>query len=136
MDQWHIVVATRTARDGTLQVDRKPVIEGMANGAFTQTSFKTDLYIGGVDNFDEVAKKAQVSESFIGDIQRVRFLKDMDRFCNIKKKTVIEFGLEIDNAEICLISSKITLLSGNLLAFLGALALTSCKTDLYKVRLL
>ncbi len=72
MDQWHIVIATRTARDGTLQVDSKPIVEGMASGGFTQTSFKTDLYIGGVDNFDHVAKKAGLSESFIGDIQRVR----------------------------------------------------------------
>ncbi|XP_072023785.1 LOW QUALITY PROTEIN: pikachurin-like [Amphiura filiformis] len=71
MDQWHIVVASRTDTCDTLQVDSRPIVEGMASGGFTQTSFKTELYIGGVDNWDFVANKAEVSESFIGDIQRV-----------------------------------------------------------------
>ncbi|XP_038074554.1 pikachurin-like [Patiria miniata] len=71
LNEWHIAIASRTARDGTLQVDKRRVLSGMAEGAFTQLTFAGDLYIGGVDDASHVSKKAEMSTSFVGDIQKV-----------------------------------------------------------------
>ena len=78
LNEWHIAIASRTARDGTLQVDKRPVIEGMAEGAFTQLTFAGDLYIGGVEDKAHISHKAQIGTSFVGDIQKVGI------FCPLK----------------------------------------------------
>ncbi|PIK59626.1 hypothetical protein BSL78_03481, partial [Apostichopus japonicus] len=71
MDVWHSVSAARTAREGILRVNDLPPVQGFSGGAFTQINFKTDLYIGGVHNYDEIPRNAEISSSFVGDIQRV-----------------------------------------------------------------
>ncbi|XP_071799279.1 pikachurin-like [Asterias amurensis] len=71
LNKWHIAVASRTARDGTLQVDKRKVIEGMAEGAFTQLTFAGDLFIGGVEDQAHISHKADIGTSFVGDIQKV-----------------------------------------------------------------
>ena len=54
-----------------LRVDNQPTVQALAPGAFTQTSFDTSLYIGGIDNVDILSKEVAVKNSFSGDIQRV-----------------------------------------------------------------
>ncbi|XP_022092221.1 pikachurin-like [Acanthaster planci] len=71
LNEWHIAIASRTARDGTLQVDKRRVLSGMSEGAFTQLTFGSDLYIGGVDDASHISKNAEVETSFVGDIQKV-----------------------------------------------------------------
>lgn len=71
LNVWHAVSAARTSREGILRVNDLPPVQGFSRGAFTQISFKTDLYIGGVHNYDELPRHAAVTSSFVGDIQRV-----------------------------------------------------------------
>jgi hypothetical protein len=70
MDEWHVVNFTRTGRDGRLQVDNQPGVEGMSKGAFTQLTLTLDLFIGGHRNYDEVATHAAIRQSFTGCIQK------------------------------------------------------------------
>lgn len=55
-----------------LRVDNQPTVTALAPGAFTQTSFDTNLYIGGIDDIDLLSREMAVKNSFSGDIQRVR----------------------------------------------------------------
>ncbi|XP_041474995.1 pikachurin-like isoform X2 [Lytechinus variegatus] len=71
LHEWHIVEVSRTAREGMLRVDNQPTVTALAPGAFTQTSFDTNLYIGGIDDIDLLSREVAVKNSFSGDIQRV-----------------------------------------------------------------
>lgn len=71
MNVWHAVSAARTAREGILRVNDHDPVQGFSKGGFSQISFKTDFYIGGVHNYDELPRNAEISSSFVGDIQRV-----------------------------------------------------------------
>ncbi|XP_070563063.1 pikachurin-like [Ptychodera flava] len=71
LDEWHVAVFSRTGLEGILELDDEPAVKAKAEGAFTQTSFSTDLYLGGHDNWDVMAKYAAVNSSFIGDVQKV-----------------------------------------------------------------
>ncbi|XP_015907469.1 pikachurin [Parasteatoda tepidariorum] len=69
--EWHTAFISRTGRDGILEVDEQPKVEGTSPGAFTQLSLPLNMYIGGVHDARDVARKAFITESFTGCIQRV-----------------------------------------------------------------
>ncbi|KAM8960879.1 pikachurin [Pelodytes ibericus] len=71
LGQWHEVRVSRTAKNGILQVDNQNQVEGLAEGAFTQIKCNTDIYIGGVPNYDTVKKNSGVLRPFSGSIQRL-----------------------------------------------------------------
>ncbi|GFU18607.1 hypothetical protein NPIL_372691 [Nephila pilipes] len=68
---WHSVFISRTGRDGILEVDDQPKVEGISPGAFTQLSLPLNMYVGGVHDARDVARKASITESFTGCIQKV-----------------------------------------------------------------
>ncbi|XP_006814478.1 pikachurin-like, partial [Saccoglossus kowalevskii] len=94
LDEWHTAVISRTGLEGILELDSLPAVRDKAEGAFTQTSFKTDLYIGGHSNWDEVAKYASIKSSFVGDIQKVVV---NDRLIDLVEDALT--GVNIDNAD-------------------------------------
>ncbi|XP_022241619.1 pikachurin-like isoform X2 [Limulus polyphemus] len=71
MNEWHTLFVSRTGRNGILEVDSQPRVEGMSQGAFTQLSLPLNLYLGGVPDLDDVADKADIKSSFSGCIQKV-----------------------------------------------------------------
>ena len=71
--EWHLAHLWRHGRRGILQLDGEPTVNGTARGAFTQLTLTLDLFLGGHRNFDEVARNAEISESFHGCIQKVLF---------------------------------------------------------------
>lgn len=68
---WHTAFISRTGRDGILEVDEQHKVEGISPGAFTQLSLPLNMYIGGVHDLRDVARKASITESFTGCIQKV-----------------------------------------------------------------
>ncbi|GFR15204.1 pikachurin [Trichonephila clavata] len=74
---WHSVFISRTGRDGILEVDNQPKVEGISPGAFTQLSLPLNMYIGGVHDARDVARKASITESFTGCIQKVTGIEEL-----------------------------------------------------------
>ncbi|XP_023392683.1 pikachurin [Pteropus vampyrus] len=70
LGHWHELHVSRTAKNGILQVDKQKVVEGMAEGGFTQIKCNTDIFIGGVPNYDEVKKNSGIIKPFSGSIQK------------------------------------------------------------------
>ncbi|XP_069897165.1 pikachurin isoform X1 [Dipodomys merriami] len=71
LDQWHELRVSRTAKNGILQVDKQKAVEGMAEGGFTQIKCNTDIFIGGVPNYDDVKKNSGIFKPFSGSIQKI-----------------------------------------------------------------
>ncbi|XP_044537322.1 pikachurin [Gracilinanus agilis] len=71
LGHWHELHVSRTAKNGILQVDRQRTVEGMAEGAFTQIKCNTDIFIGGVPNYDNVKKNSGILQPFSGSIQKI-----------------------------------------------------------------
>ncbi|XP_048451342.1 pikachurin isoform X1 [Rhincodon typus] len=71
LNQWHDVKVSRTAKSGILQVDDQHTVEGMAEGAFTQIKCNTDLFFGGIPDYDNVRKNSEVLQPFTGSIQNI-----------------------------------------------------------------
>ncbi|XP_074526385.1 pikachurin isoform X3 [Halichoeres trimaculatus] len=71
LDTWHELRVSRTAKSGILQVDSQRPMEGIAEGAFTQISCSSPLYIGGVPEYDKTKKTAGVKKPFTGIIQKL-----------------------------------------------------------------
>ncbi|KAL2087729.1 hypothetical protein ACEWY4_016557 [Coilia grayii] len=69
--RWHEARASRTAREGILQVDNQNTVEGLADGAFTQIYCSSSLYLGGVPNYSATRRDSGVREPFTGSIQQV-----------------------------------------------------------------
>ncbi|KAG8201453.1 hypothetical protein JTE90_024323 [Oedothorax gibbosus] len=67
---WHTVFISRTGRDGLMEVDDQPRVRGTSPGAFTQLSLPLNMYIGGIHDARDVARKASITESFTGCIQK------------------------------------------------------------------
>lgn len=72
LDHWHVARASRTGLQGILEVDDQPRSEGEAEGAYTQLTLLEGLFIGGHRNYDEVSKYHNMTNSFVGCIQKVR----------------------------------------------------------------
>ncbi|XP_035381867.1 pikachurin [Electrophorus electricus] len=71
MNTWHELHVSRTAKNGILQVDNQPPVEGNAEGAFTQIRCSSPLYIGGVPDYDITKSNAGVLRAFSGAIQKI-----------------------------------------------------------------
>ncbi|KAM7416825.1 hypothetical protein PAMA_018745 [Pampus argenteus] len=70
LDAWHELRVSRTAKSGILQVDSQRPQEAIAEGAFTQISCSSPLYIGGVPEYDKTKRTAGVIKPFTGTIQK------------------------------------------------------------------
>lgn len=93
MDSWHELRASRTAKNGILQVDNQRPVEGMAEGAFTQIKCSSPLYIGGVPNYDITKPSAGLLRPFSGAVQRISL---NDR--SIELNPGQAFGINVLNA--------------------------------------
>ncbi|KAK1806966.1 hypothetical protein P4O66_005451 [Electrophorus voltai] len=71
MNTWHELHVSRTAKNGILQVDNQPPVEGNAEGAFTQIRCSSPLYIGGVPDYDITKSNAGILRAFSGAIQKI-----------------------------------------------------------------
>lgn len=71
LEEWHMLRATRTARLGTLTVDDQPEVGGYSEGAFTMLSLPLNLFIGGVSDLKDVAREADLIQSFTGCVQKI-----------------------------------------------------------------
>ncbi|KAM9360430.1 pikachurin isoform 2-T2 [Symphorus nematophorus] len=71
LDTWHELRVSRTAKSGILQVDSQRPMEGIAEGAFTQISCSSPLYIGGVPEYEKTKRTAGVIKPFTGVIQKL-----------------------------------------------------------------
>nr|XP_033788506.1 pikachurin isoform X1 [Geotrypetes seraphini] len=71
LGQWHQLHVSRTAKNGILQVDSQKSVESMAEGAFTQIKCNTDIFIGGVPDYDHVKKNSGILTPFSGSIQEI-----------------------------------------------------------------
>ncbi|XP_013792509.2 pikachurin-like, partial [Limulus polyphemus] len=71
MDKWHTLFVSRTGRNGVLEVDDQPRVEGTSQGAFTQLSLPLNLYLGGVPDLNDVAQLSGITASFSGCILEV-----------------------------------------------------------------
>ncbi|XP_045427467.1 pikachurin isoform X2 [Pipistrellus kuhlii] len=93
LGRWHELRVSRTAKNGILQVDKQKVVEGMAEGGFTQINCNTDIFIGGVPSYDEVKNKSGVLRSFSGSIQKITL---NDRAIHVRHD--FTHGVNVDNA--------------------------------------
>ncbi|XP_041487060.1 pikachurin isoform X1 [Microtus oregoni] len=93
LGQWHELRVSRTAKNGILQVDKQKVVEGMAEGGFTQINCNTDIFIGGVPNYDDVKKNSGILHPFSGSIQKI-ILNDRP----IHVKHDFTSGVNVENA--------------------------------------
>ncbi|KAL1783832.1 pikachurin isoform X2 [Sigmodon hispidus] len=93
LGQWHELRVSRTAKNGILQVDKQKTVEGMAEGGFTQIKCNTDIFIGGVPNYDEVKKNSGILHPFSGSIQKIIL---NDRTIHVKHD--FTSGVNVENA--------------------------------------
>ncbi|XP_015450801.1 pikachurin isoform X3 [Pteropus alecto] len=93
LGHWHELHVSRTAKNGILQVDKQKVVEGMAEGGFTQIKCNTDIFIGGVPNYDEVKKNSGIIKPFSGSIQKIIL---NDRTIHVKHD--FTSGVNVENA--------------------------------------
>ncbi|XP_007467677.1 PREDICTED: pikachurin isoform X2 [Lipotes vexillifer] len=71
LGHWHELHVSRTAKNGILQVDKQKVVQGMAEGGFTQIKCNSDIFIGGVPSYDAVKKSSGILRPFSGRIQKI-----------------------------------------------------------------
>nr|XP_045249578.1 pikachurin isoform X3 [Macaca fascicularis] len=93
LGNWHELRVSRTAKNGILQVDKQKVVEGMAEGGFTQIKCNTDIFVGGVPNYDDVKKNSGVLKPFSGSIQKIIL---NDRTIHVKHD--FTSGVNVENA--------------------------------------
>ncbi|KAK2497419.1 hypothetical protein MC885_008772 [Smutsia gigantea] len=93
LGHWHELHVSRTAKNGILQVDKQKVVEGMAEGGFTQIKCNTDIFIGGVPSYDDVKKNSGILTPFSGSIQKI-ILNDQ----TIHLKHDLTWGVNVENA--------------------------------------
>ncbi|XP_007949770.2 pikachurin [Orycteropus afer afer] len=93
LGHWHELRVSRTAKNGILQVDKQKVVEGMAEGGFTQIKCNTDIFIGGVPNYDDVKKNSGIVKPFSGSIQKIIL---NDRTIHVKHD--FTSGVNVENA--------------------------------------
>ncbi|NWY02494.1 EGFLA protein, partial [Nothoprocta ornata] len=103
LGQWHEIRVSRTAKNGILQVDKQKPVEGMAEGAFTQIKCSSDIFIGGVPNYDAVKKNSGILRPFSGSIQKIIL---NDRTIDVKQD--FTFGVNLENAAHPCLSSPCT----------------------------
>uniref|UniRef100_A0A8C9B6I9 Pikachurin n=1 Tax=Phocoena sinus TaxID=42100 RepID=A0A8C9B6I9_PHOSS len=93
LGHWHELHVSRTAKNGILQVDKQKIVQGMAEGGFTQIKCNSDIFIGGVPNYDDVKKNSGILKPFSGSIQKIIL---NDRTIHVKHD--ITWGVNVENA--------------------------------------
>uniref|UniRef100_A0A4W2CBX2 Pikachurin n=1 Tax=Bos indicus x Bos taurus TaxID=30522 RepID=A0A4W2CBX2_BOBOX len=93
LGHWHELRVSRTAKNGILQVDKQKAVEGMAEGGFTQIKCNSDIFIGGVPNYDNVKKNSGILKPFSGSIQKIVL---NDRTIHVKHD--FTWGVNVENA--------------------------------------
>ncbi|XP_006874742.1 PREDICTED: pikachurin [Chrysochloris asiatica] len=93
LGHWHELRVSRTAKNGILQVDKQKVVRGTATGGFTQIKCNTDIFIGGVPDYDDVKTNSGILRSFTGSIQKI-ILNDR----TIHMKHDFTSGVNVENA--------------------------------------
>ncbi|XP_004848654.2 pikachurin isoform X1 [Heterocephalus glaber] len=93
LGQWHELHVSRTAKNGILQVDKQKVVDGMAEGGFTQIKCNTHIFIGGVPSYDDVKKNSGILKPFSGSIQKI-VLNDRP----VHMKHDFTSGVNVENA--------------------------------------
>uniref|UniRef100_A0AAA9S607 Pikachurin n=2 Tax=Bos taurus TaxID=9913 RepID=A0AAA9S607_BOVIN len=93
LGHWHELRVSRTAKNGILQVDKQKAVEGMAEGGFTQIKCNSDIFIGGVPNYDDVKKNSGILKPFSGSIQKIIL---NDRTIHVKHD--FTWGVNVENA--------------------------------------
>ncbi|XP_045422437.1 pikachurin isoform X2 [Lemur catta] len=93
LGSWHELHVSRTAKNGILQVDKQKVVEGMAEGGFTQIKCNTDIFVGGVPDYDDVKKNSGIHKPFSGSIQKIIL---NDRTIHVKHD--FTSGVNVENA--------------------------------------
>ena len=72
LGEWHSVVATRTGRTGTLEVNDAVVARGSSPGTSSQLNAEGTLQVGGVTDFSSASRNLGIMEGFVGCISAVR----------------------------------------------------------------
>ncbi|XP_045643249.1 pikachurin isoform X1 [Ursus americanus] len=93
LGHWHELHVSRTAKNGILQVDKQKAVEAMAKGGFTQIKCNTDIFIGGVPDYDDVKKNSGILKPFSGSIQKIIL---NDRAIHLKHD--FTRGVNVENA--------------------------------------
>ncbi|XP_029073044.1 pikachurin isoform X1 [Monodon monoceros] len=93
LGHWHELHVSRTAKNGILQVDKQKIVQGMAEGGFTQIKCNSDIFIGGVPNYDDVKKNSGILKPFSGSIQKIIL---NDRTIHVKHD--FTWGVNVENA--------------------------------------
>ena len=68
LNDWHYVQATREGRNGVLQVDGGAVVTGQSEGTLTILNVNSDIFVGGVADYDTVSPHAGTEVGLIGCI--------------------------------------------------------------------
>ncbi|XP_033097920.1 basement membrane-specific heparan sulfate proteoglycan core protein-like [Anneissia japonica] len=70
--QWHTLVAERNRRDGSLEVDDNEAIKGQSPAGLSGLDVRLKIFVGGVDNPQQIPSKITVTESFKGCIAEIK----------------------------------------------------------------
>lgn len=69
LNDWHYVLATRDGRSGTLQVDGGAVVSGQSEGSLSILNVNSDIFVGGVADYDTVSPHVGTEVGLIGCIR-------------------------------------------------------------------
>ena len=78
---WHSVVAMRTGRTGTLEVNNAIVASGTSPGTSSQLNAAGTLQVGGVTDFSSASRNLGSTEGFVGCISVVQVRGDVNSLC-------------------------------------------------------
>ncbi|XP_072174592.1 basement membrane-specific heparan sulfate proteoglycan core protein-like [Diadema setosum] len=71
LGQWHTVTIRRNRTRAYLQVDNQNEVVGVAPGNFRGLDLVQDLYLGGINNFEEIPRTVGFSTGFIGCVSQL-----------------------------------------------------------------
>lgn len=71
LNEWHSIRVTRSKKEGSLQVDRGPVVQAVSMGTLDELNLDQPLYIGGVSGDTPLPKDIGPTAGFDGAIQRI-----------------------------------------------------------------
>lgn len=69
LNDWHHVLATRDGRSGMLQVDGGAVVSGQSEGSLSILNVNSDIFVGGVADYDTVSPHAGTEVGLTGCIR-------------------------------------------------------------------
>ena len=72
LGEWYSVVATRTGKTGTLEVNDAIVASGSSPGTSSQLNAEGTLQVGGVIDFSSASRNLGTTEGFVGCISAVQ----------------------------------------------------------------